>query len=129
MHIVIEHGVKIGRDESLFVGAGNSLVIVKHVHRFDQHFKPIELQDNVGDVSGLCSFPFSPGGFNVETSFNVKFGHGTKENRLGSRIFKINLSRRLISIQVRLVDGIDVDIFSAQEILITNVLPRQMLVC
>ena len=126
MHIVIEHGVKIGRDESLFVGAGNSLVIVKHVHRFDQHFKPIELQNDVGNVGGSGKGPIGLSIFlDIETSLDKKFGHGTEKNRLGGRKFKINLGRRLVSVQICLVERIDFKIFGTQKILIANVLPRR----
>jgi hypothetical protein len=52
IHVSIEHCVKIGGDESLLIGAGDVLIVVKHVHRLDEHFEPIILQNN---VSKVCS--------------------------------------------------------------------------
>ena len=84
IHVRVEHRVQIGRDESLLVGAGDALVVVKHVHRFDEHFEPIVLQHNVGHVRSLGLLPIARGIFlDVETTLDGKFSHGTKQNRLG----------------------------------------------
>jgi hypothetical protein len=129
VHVAVEHRVKIGRNKSLFVGAGNTLVVVKNVQRFDEHFKPIVLQNNLGNVDSLGLSPIVRRRIlDIETSFDEKFSHGTKKNRLGCRVFKINLSRVLVSFNVRLVGRINLNVLGAQEISVANISPGKLLV-
>jgi len=125
-HVIIEHRVKIGTHKSLLVGAGNALVVVKHVHRFDEHFQPIVLQQYPGDIVGPGWTPHSSriSSLDLESSLHDKFCHGAKENRFDGGKLKINLSRRLFSVQVYLVQRIHLNVFGAQEVLIANILPR-----
>ena len=88
----MEVGVQKGSAVTKFLAAGDSIIVVKHTHLFDEHLEPQGSQEDLGSFGGGHVGPvIAIRGLVLEHALDAKLGHDAKEQVLISGKVKVHL--------------------------------------